>query len=133
LISEIRNELETRLETLASFRMQSKIDKTTPDGYIPTMQTKPVPLRCEKKLLDLLRDGARRTPHKKQELIRITLRRYLPIVIEEEARTEKSKRITNIEPWSKEMLREAYKERDKEWEKIEDAATRAQGKPSFED
>ena len=49
------------------------------------MLTKPMPVRFEPELQELLREGARRTPHKKQELIRITLRRYLPKVIEQEA------------------------------------------------
>jgi hypothetical protein len=47
------------------------------------MLTKPMPVRFEPELQQLLQEGARRTPHKKQELIRITLRRYLPRVIEQ--------------------------------------------------
>ena len=48
------------------------------------MLTRPMPVRFEPELQQLLREGTRRTPHKKQELIRITLRRYLPKVIEQE-------------------------------------------------
>jgi hypothetical protein len=87
----------------------------------------------ERDLLAALREGVRRTPHKKQELIRITLRRYLPKVIEEEAAETGGKRLTNVEPWSKKVLEGLYKGRDKEWEKIENAAVRAQGKPDFND
>ncbi|MEO5804328.1 MAG: hypothetical protein ABIR24_12445 [Verrucomicrobiota bacterium] len=94
--------------------------------------TKPIPVRFEKDLLRSLNEGARRTPHKKQELIRITLRRYLPKVIEEES-IKKTGRITNVDPWSKSVLRELYSTRDREWEKVEDAATRAQGAPDFDD
>ena len=49
------------------------------------MKTFPVPVRLDKPLQDALREGARRTPHKKQELIRMTLRRHLRAVIEQEA------------------------------------------------
>ncbi len=46
---------------------------------------KPIPVRLEEALLRSLEEGVRNTPHKKQELIRITLRRYLPKVIQEES------------------------------------------------
>ncbi len=94
--------------------------------------TKPIPVRFEKDLLRSLDEGARRTPHKKQELIRITLRRYLPTVIEEESIKEGG-RLTNINPWPKSVLKKLYSTRDRDWEKIEDAATQAQGAPDFED
>jgi len=95
--------------------------------------TKPMPVRFEKALIATLEEGMRRTPHKKQELIRITLRRYLPRVIEEESVKKTTGRITNVEPWPKSVLKELYKKRDREWEKVEDAATKAQGTPSFDD
>ena len=91
-----------------------------------------MPVRFEPELQKLLREGARRTPHKKQELIRITLRRYLPAVIEAEAE-QSHHRITNIEPWPKATLEKAYQRTGKEWDAIEEAATRAQGKPDFSD
>jgi hypothetical protein len=96
------------------------------------MPTKPMPVRFEPELQKLLREGVRRTPHKKPELIRITLRRYLPVVIEAEA-TQGNHRITTIEPWSKGTLEKAYQRTGKEWDAIEEAATRAQGKPGFSD
>ena len=93
-----------------------------------------MPIRIEKELMDVLDEGARRTPHKKQELIRITLRRHLRQVIDEESTKGVSHRITNVEPWSRGVLAAAYKAVAKErWDEIEDAATRAQGKPGFED
>ena len=92
-----------------------------------------MPVRFEKALAAALEEGARRTPHKKQELIRITLRRYLPKVIEEEAIKKSSERITNVEPWPQSVLNELYKKRDRAWEKVEDAATKAQGTPSLDD
>lgn len=92
-----------------------------------------MPVRFEKALIATLEEGTRRKPHKKQELIRITLRRYLPQVIEEESVKKPSGRVTNVEPWPKSVLKELYKKRDSEWEKIEDAATKAQGTPSFDD
>jgi hypothetical protein len=98
------------------------------------MPVTPMPIRMEKKLVDLLKEGARRTPHKKQELIRITLRRHLREVIEEEATKPPKGRITNIEPWPPGALAEAYKRTTHEgWDKVEAAAARAQRKPSFDD
>ena len=100
--------------------------------YISAMLTKPMPVRFEPELQQLLREGARRTPHKKQELIR-TLRRYLPKVIEQEAAKPGRKRLTNIEPWPKSTLEKAYKVMGREWDTLEEAATKAQGKPDFND
>jgi hypothetical protein len=90
----------------------------------------------EKELRDLLKEGARRTPHKKQELVRLTLRKHLREVIEEEAVKPKAGRVTNIEPWPKGVLARVYKEIEHEgWDKVEDAAVRAGQKraPSMED
>src|SRR5262245_42723603 len=93
-----------------------------------------LPLRLEKELHDLLTEGSRRTPHKKQELIRLTLRRHLRAVIEQEASASKPKRITNIEPWRRGALAAAYRRLAQEsWDKIEEVATRSQGRPSFDD
>jgi len=97
------------------------------------MVTKPMPVRFELELQQLLREGARRTPHKKQELIRITLRRYLPRVIEQEAGKPKRKRLTNVEPWSKSTLEKAYQKMGRDWDALEEAAIHAQGKPDFSD
>jgi hypothetical protein len=97
------------------------------------MKTIPVPLRLDKDLQRMLREGARRTPHKKQALIRMTLHRHLQEVIEQEARVESPQRITNIEPWPRRVVEEAYRRMGKDWTAIEDAATRAQGKPGFDD
>ena len=85
----------------------------------------------EPDLQRLLTEGSRRTPHKKQELVRITLRRYLPMVIE--AESTQAKRITNIEPWPERELKRAYQRVGKEWDELEEAATRAQGAPDWND
>lgn len=97
------------------------------------MKTIPVPVRLDTHLQNALREGARRTPHKKQDLIRLTLRRYLRQVIEQEAVVKPTPRITNIEPWPRHVIQRAYKRIGKDWDKIEDAATRAQGTPGFND
>jgi hypothetical protein len=97
------------------------------------MRTVPLPLRLEKELQDALRDGTRRTPHKKQELIRLTLRRHLRSVIEQEAAQVGQARLTNLEPWPRKILEKAYKEVGSQWEVLETAAIRAQGKPDFQD
>jgi hypothetical protein len=90
----------------------------------------------EKELMDLLKEGARRTPHKKQELIRLTLRRHLKEVIEAEAVKPSKGRITNIDPWPKGLLTSIYKQTvHEEWDKVEAAAVRAGQKrrPSMDD
>lgn len=93
-----------------------------------------MPIRLEKGLRDLLETGARRTPHKKQELIRITLRRHLRQVIEEETAAQPPGRITNVDPWPKGALAAAYKSIAHEnWDAIEEAATRHRKAPSFDD
>jgi hypothetical protein len=97
------------------------------------MKTMPVPVRLDEDLRNALREGARRTPHKKQELIRLTLRRHLREVIELEAVAKPPRRITNIEPWPEAVIAAALKRAGKEWDEIEEAATRAQGKPGFND
>lgn len=98
------------------------------------MPVTPMPIRMEKELMDLLKEGARRTPHKKQELVRLTLRRHLREIIEEEATPSKKGRVTNIEPWPEGALTAAYKATAHEgWDKVEAAAVRAQRKPNFED
>ena len=97
------------------------------------MKTTPVPVRLDKQLQDALREGARRTPHMKQDLIRLTLRRHLREVIEQEAVVKLTPRITNIEPWPRRVVEAAYRRMGKEWDQIEAAATRAQGPPDFND
>jgi hypothetical protein len=81
----------------------------------------------------LLREGARRTPHKKQDLIRLTLRLHLREVIEQEALVKSRPRVTNVEPLPKGILEAAYRRIGKEWDTIEEVATRAQGRPAFND
>ena len=97
------------------------------------MKTLPMPLRLDNDLQKLLREGARRTPHKQQALIRLTLRRHLQGVIEDEVIAKPAQRVTNIEPWPEEVVKEAYRRVGKEWDKLEEVATRAQGKPDFND
>ena len=101
--------------------------------YNAFMKTAPIPIRLEDDLQAILQEGARRTPHKKQELIRITLRRHLRDVIDEESITANPPRVTNIDPWPRAVVERAYRRMGKEWDKIEDAAVRAQGKPDFND
>lgn len=99
------------------------------------MPVAPMPIRIEEELVSLLAEGARRTPHKKQELIRLTLRRHLREVIEQEATQPAETRVTNIDPWPKGALARAYKRtRQEGWDKVEAAAVRAgQRPPSMDD
>jgi hypothetical protein len=97
------------------------------------MKTIPLPVRLDKSLEETLREGARRTPHKKQELIRLTLRRHLRQVIEQEALVTPAKRITNIDPWPDPLVARAYKRMGRDWDWIEESATRAHGTPDFND
>jgi hypothetical protein len=98
------------------------------------VKTRPYPVRFETDLVTLLQEGVRRTPHRKQDLIRITLRRHLREVIEAEAKAKSPDRVTNVEPWPKGALAKAYQRTAGEhWDAVEEAATRAQGKPDFND
>ena len=104
--------------------------------YKSFMPISPMPIRLEKELTDLLAEGAKKTAHKKQELIRLTLRRHLRAVIEEETVLPVKGRVTNIEPWPEGALAEAYRRTAHEgWDKIEEAAVRAGQKtpPSMDD
>jgi hypothetical protein len=92
-----------------------------------------IPAAPRERLQDTLRDGTKRTPHKKQELIRITLPRHLRSVIEQEAAQSGNARLTNLEPWHKTVLEKAYRKVGTEWDRLETAASRAQGKPDFDD
>lgn len=95
----------------------------------------PMPIRLERELMELLKEGAKRTPHKKQELVRITLRWHLRQVIEAEATRPARGRVTNVEPWPEGELARIYRDTAKEgWDKVEAAAVRAgQRRPSMDD
>ena len=96
------------------------------------MVTKPMPIRIDTEVQRLLQEGVRRTPHKKQELIRLTLRRHLRTVIEQET-TQDARPLTNIKPWPKKEIEAAYRRAGAEWDKVEELGTRAQGKVHFDD
>jgi len=96
------------------------------------MKTMPLSIRLDKQLRSLLAEGARRTPFNQRELLRRTLRLHLREVIEQEAAAPKA-RITNIDPWPRGCLAKAYQRVDRAWDRIEAAATAAQGRPSWED
>jgi len=53
--------------------------------------------------------------------------------IEVKATVDSEPRDTNIEPWPKRVVEEAYRRIGKDWDAIEVTATRAQGKPDFND
>lgn len=97
------------------------------------MKTLPLSIRLDKQLRSLLAEGARRTPFNQRELLRRTLRLHLREVIEREAVTPKG-RVTNLQPWPRGALAKAYRRTaDKAWERLEAAATAAQGPPTWED
>jgi hypothetical protein len=96
------------------------------------MKTMPLSIRLDKRLRSLLAEGARRTPFNQRELLRRTLRLHLREVIEREA-TAPEARVTNIDPWPRGRLTRAYRRVDRAWDRIEAAATAAQGRPSWDD
>jgi hypothetical protein len=100
--------------------------------YDKVMKTMPLSIRLDKKVRSLLAEGARRTPFNQRELLRRTLRLHLRDVIEREAIIPVA-RITNVAPWPRGALAKAYGRAEKGWERIEAAATSAQGRPSWED
>src|ERR1700733_2158888 len=97
------------------------------------MKTIPFPVRLDLELQRALKEGARRTPHKKQALIRLTLHRHLREVIEQEAAAAPAPRITNVEPWPRRVVERAYRRMGTDWDEIETAAMRAQGPPDLHD
>jgi hypothetical protein len=95
------------------------------------MAMNPVTLRLDKRSLSLLSEGTRRTKLNKGELIRRTLRNYLPEVIEQEAAPVE--RVTAVSPWPRGALAKAYRRANRDWDRVEAAATTAQGKPAWGD
>ena len=53
-------------------------------------------------------------------------------IVEREAAVPET-RITNIAPWPRGCLAKAYRRVDRAWDRIEAAATAAQGRPSWDD
>ena len=96
------------------------------------MKTLPLSIRLDADLRSLLAEGARRTRLNQRELLRRTLRLHLREVIESEARTTDLS-LTNVEPWRRGALTKAYRQVEKDWEKVEVVATVAQGRPSWDD
>lgn len=97
------------------------------------MASMPMSIRLDDDLIELLSKGARSTRQKKQTLVRLTLRRHLPEVIERETLKAPAGRATRLEPWPRRALTKAYKQASKNDDRIEAAAAAAQGKPSWED
>ncbi len=88
----------------------------------------------EKDLLDLVAEGARRTPHKKQELVRLALRRHLREVTDGETSRAPQARIATIDPWPRGAFAAASnKLAADDWDRVEHTAVESQGKPSSED
>jgi len=54
-------------------------------------------------------------------------------VIQQEARKRNRGRLTHLEPWFNDTLKKAYLQVGGEWDALEEAATKAQGKPDFND
>lgn len=100
--------------------------------YSSAMKTRPLSIRLDKKLRSLRVEGARRTPSNQRELLRRTLRLHLREVIEQETLSPEA-RITNIDPWPRGCLAKAYRRADQAWDRLEAAATVAQGRPSWSD
>lgn len=100
--------------------------------YNRDMKTLPLSIRLDEDIQTLLAEGVRRTRFNKRELLRRTLRLHLREVIEQEALAS-SARITNIAPWPRGALKKAYKRVEADWDKVEAAATAAQGRPDFND
>ena len=100
--------------------------------YSVAVKTIPLSIRLDSDLQLLLSEGARRTKLSQRELLRRTLRLHLREVIDSEALAVMPK-LTNVEPWPRGALAKAYRRKDQDWERVEAAATTAQGQPSFDD
>ena len=110
------------------FQLATVADSAT----LTFMKTMPLSIRLDKELRLLLSEGARRTPLNQRELLRRTLRLHLREVIEQESLSPKPP-LTNVTPWPRGALGKAYRRINKGWERIEAAATAAQGLPSWDD
>jgi len=89
-------------------------------------------IRFDEDVRSLLREGVRRTPLTRQELVRRTVRLHLRSVIEQEASAPVA-RLTNINPWPRGVLTRAWKRTDKDWEEVEAAAMAARHPPRWND
>jgi hypothetical protein len=90
-------------------------------------------IRLDEDLAKMLADGAKRTRQKKQALLRLTLRRHLPDVIERESMKASVGRVTRLAPWPRGALSKAYRRAGKYDDRLEASAAAAQGKPAWED
>src|ERR1051326_4515389 len=72
----------------------------------PVPKTMAISIRMEKQLLDLLAEGAKRTPLNQRDLLRQTLRLHLREVIEAEA-IRPAGRLTTVRPWARGALARA--------------------------
>jgi len=97
------------------------------------MANLPMSIRLDEDLNELLSKGARRTRQKKQALVRLTLRRHLPEVIERESLKVPAGRVTSVAPWPRGALTKAYSRAGKSDDNAEASAAAAQGKPSWGD
>src|SRR5687768_5542634 len=93
----------------------------------------PMSIRLDDDLIELLSKGAKRTRQKKPTLVRLTLRRYLPEVIEHESLKAPTGRIIHLAPWPRGALSRAYKRAGKSDDRIEASAAAAQSKPAWRD
>jgi len=91
-----------------------------------------MPVRLDGELTELLSEGTKPRHQNKQTLMRLTLRRHLPEVIEREACRVLAGRITSLAPWPSGALTKAYKRAGKSSDRLEAKAVAAQGRPSWE-
>jgi len=99
---------------------------------IAFMSMSPISLRLDKDIRKMLASGRKRTLLKPAELIRRTLRAHLSEMIERESRPPR--RITNVEPLPRGLMKRVYGEIAREgWDRVEAAATAAQPGPQMED
>ena len=93
-----------------------------------------MPIRIDRKLRSLLDQGAKQTPHNRVHLIQLTLHRHLrEVIAQERIAAVTPDRLTAVSPWPKGALAKAYKRIGKNWDRMEAAASKAQGKPHWKD
>ena len=97
------------------------------------MATTPISLRLDADLHRLLSEGARKTPLQKQDLIRRTLRKYLPRVIDQESTRPLLTSVARLDPGTMTKTYKRLARMEPDWDRIEDAAVKAQSHPSWDD
>ncbi len=116
---------------IVTARRHTSVDVCRAKFYTLSMpKAMPYPLRLPGEMQQQIRDAARATHLEQSEVMRQSIRLGLPRLLESLGQTGP---VVNVKPFPKGTLSKIYRKPDPGWDKVEAAATRAQGRPSFEE